>query len=108
MEPAQRQALERKRSKRFYKPLFQIRKPGDAVGVFFILAGCAALGAGVNTAKQSGAASRTARVVRPITTDIGSSGRGSKTKTPPMLGADRQLGNDESGLLLEGVGEGEQ
>ena len=44
MEPAQRQALERERSKRFYKPLFQIRKPGDAVGVFFMLAGCAALG----------------------------------------------------------------
>jgi hypothetical protein len=29
MEPAQRQALERKRGKRIYKPLFQIRKPGD-------------------------------------------------------------------------------
>ena len=44
MEPAQRQALERKRGKRIYKPLFQIRKPGDAVGVFFMLAGFAALG----------------------------------------------------------------
>ena len=29
MEPAQRQALERKRGKRIDKPLFQIRKPGD-------------------------------------------------------------------------------
>jgi hypothetical protein len=44
MEPAQRQALERKRGKRIDKPLFQIRKPGDAVGVFFMLAGFAALG----------------------------------------------------------------
>ena len=44
MEPVQRQALEHKRGKRFYKPLFQIRKPGDAVGLIFILAGFAALG----------------------------------------------------------------
>ena len=44
MEQAQRQALERKRGKRFFKPLARVRTPGDAVGLFFILAGFAALG----------------------------------------------------------------
>ena len=44
MEQAQRQALERKRGKRFFKPLARVRTPGEAVGLFFVLAGFAALG----------------------------------------------------------------
>ena len=44
MEQVQRQALERKRGKRFFKPLARVRTPGDAVGLFFVLAGFAALG----------------------------------------------------------------
>lgn len=44
MEPAHRQALEHKHGQRFFKPLFQIRKAGDAVGLFLILAGFAAVG----------------------------------------------------------------
>jgi len=45
MEPEQRRALERKRGKRFFKPLVQVRNAGDAVGLLFILAGFALAGA---------------------------------------------------------------
>jgi len=44
MEPEQRRAIERKLGKRFFKPLAQVRNPGDALRLLFILAGFAVLG----------------------------------------------------------------
>lgn len=49
MEPAERRAIEQKIRKQFFKPFAEVRKPSDAAGLLFAVAGFAVLGVLVGT-----------------------------------------------------------